>query len=354
VTLPSYVLRRVSLQILAALGILVAILQILELLDATTDILDRNLGLAGVAYYSVLHLPRLVVQAAPLSVLAGALFAFSALARDSAFVAMRAAGVSVYRIVVMALPAAFGVLLLHFVMSAWVAPEAEQAYERWWNTTTPPAEKVSPQPRSFRVGQEIVVASAGDQKGERLRDVTIYRRDAEGRLIQRLHAGSATYTRDGWRLQDVGFETPGPADVQFGSAPEGIWTERLSPGDVATLFAADGANGGGAAISAQQQRVAVRPPSYYRTQVQRTWAAPVAALVMLLLASPVVLANFRRGNGFVLTTASLCAGLLFLVLDGLLTAMGESGFVPALLAAWSAPAMFAAAGLTALLYLEEG
>jgi lipopolysaccharide export system permease protein len=351
-TLPSYVLRHVTLQILAALGVLVAILQILELLDATTDILDRNLGAAGVAYYAALHLPRLIVEAAPLSVLAGALFAFSKLARDSAFVAMRAAGVSVYRVTAMAMPAALGVLLLHFVMSGWVAPEAEQAYERWWRATAPPAEHVSPQPRSFRVGQEIVIASAGDAAGERLRDVTIYRRDGEGRLVQRLHAGAATHTRDGWRLHDIGFEFPGAADVGLGSAPEGIWNEGLSPRDVATLFAADATNGGGTASPARQASAVVRPPSYYHMQAQRAWAAPAAALVMLLLASPVVLANFRRGNGLLVTTASLCAGLLFLVLDGLFTAMGESGFVPAALAAWSAPAMFAAAGLTALLYLE--
>ena len=50
--------------------------------------------------------------------------------------------------------------------------------------------------------------------------------------------------------------------------------------------------------------------------------------------------------------ANIGPGLLVLVVDGLLTAVGESGAAPAVLAAWAAPAIFAAGGITALLYLE--
>ena len=50
-------------------------------------------------------------------------------------------------------------------------------------------------------------------------------------------------------------------------------------------------------------------------------------------------------------TAVLC-GLLYLVFDGAFTALGESGAAPAALAAWAAPAMFAALGLSALVYME--
>jgi lipopolysaccharide export system permease protein len=45
-------------------------------------------------------------------------------------------------------------------------------------------------------------------------------------------------------------------------------------------------------------------------------------------------------------------GLLFLVFDGAFTALGENGAAPAILAAWAAPAMFSALGITALIYLE--
>ena len=43
---------------------------------------------------------------------------------------------------------------------------------------------------------------------------------------------------------------------------------------------------------------------------------------------------------------------MFLVVDGVFSAMAEGGTIPSLLGAWGAPAIFAALGATALLRLE--
>jgi lipopolysaccharide export system permease protein len=51
-------------------------------------------------------------------------------------------------------------------------------------------------------------------------------------------------------------------------------------------------------------------------------------------------------------TLCLGTGLLFLVIDGLLTAVGQSGVAPAALASWAAPVIFAAGAGTALLFME--
>ncbi|WP_300574703.1 hypothetical protein [Phenylobacterium sp.] len=45
----GYILSIVGTRILAAAAILLGILQVLELLDATPEILERGLGLGGVA-----------------------------------------------------------------------------------------------------------------------------------------------------------------------------------------------------------------------------------------------------------------------------------------------------------------
>jgi lipopolysaccharide export system permease protein len=60
-----YVLRTVGTRVLGAALILFSILQILDLLEVTTDILDRGLGTAGVLYYAALRSPRLIEQVAP-------------------------------------------------------------------------------------------------------------------------------------------------------------------------------------------------------------------------------------------------------------------------------------------------
>ena len=77
----------------------------------------------------------------------------------------------------------------------------------------------------------------------------------------------------------------------------------------------------------------------------------MAAFVMLLLTAPVLLINFR-GGGSRTIVACLTAGLVFLVVDGVFTALGEGGNIPAVLGAWAGAAIFGAAGASALLFLE--
>ncbi len=351
--LAHYILRIMAGRIIGALLVLVGILQILDLLEITTKVLDRDLGLAGLGYYAVLRLPRLVEQAAPLAVLAGALFAFAQLAQQSAVVAMRSTGLSVYKLTAMAAPAAVMMLVIHLGVSLFIAPRTDRTLDAWWRSTTPAAEQKVVGPRAFRVGRDIVVAAPGDESGRLLKDVIIYRRDDDGRLLRQIRAEAATFNDGAWILRAPRLQAVGEGGVQKSSATEMSWRSLLRPADVRTMFWGDDSSlAAPAALRALEGGASVRPASYYETQLQRIWAAPLAALVMLIIAAPVTLANFRSGRGAQVLTLCLGAGLLFLVVDGLLTAVGESGAAPAVLAAWAAPAIFAAGGITALLYLE--
>ena len=139
---------------------------------------------------------------APLSVLAGGLFAFAQLARENAVTIMRAGGVSAYRILAMTAPAALCVILINTAATELIAPRTDPALESWWRETAPAATRAKPQPKPFRVGLDLVVATAGDVAGRRLDTVSIYRRDPDGRLVERIEAPSATYSSGGWRLQN--------------------------------------------------------------------------------------------------------------------------------------------------------
>ncbi|RAK63063.1 LptF/LptG family permease [Phenylobacterium kunshanense] len=350
-TLSTYLLKLMGGRILTALAVLVGVLQILDLLDVTTEILDRQLGAQGVAYYALLRLPRLIEQAAPLAVLAGALFAFGKLAGDSAVTAMRSTGISAYRITFNAMPAALALAILQLAIGMAIAPRTDARLSEWWQQSTPedPAKVVDPV--TFRVGDELVVAVPRDPDGRSLEKVTIYRRDAEGRLVQRTTAQAAVYDDKVWRLVEPRFETLGTASVAQGAARSMDWTRNLTPGDIRTLSMGQTSVTPAEASRALAGGLSTRPRTFYDTQLQRTWAAPMACIVMLLLAAPSALANFR-GGGATIVVQCLAAGLLFLVFDGAFTALGENGAAPAILAAWAAPVMFAAFGATMLLYRE--
>jgi lipopolysaccharide export system permease protein len=346
VSLFEYVMRTVAMRILAATLVVLAVLQVLDLLEITPEIIERGLGAVGMARYALLRTPRLLDQAAPLGVLAGSVFAFMKLSGESQIVAIRASGVSIYRLTTMCVPAVLVVMLINFLAVEVVAPRTDPLLQAWWNATAPADEKPEVKPHAFRVGSDVVIATPADVQGRALTAVKIYRRDDQGRLIERVQAAAATYVGGGWRLTNPQFIRYMQTGVRTGEAGQMTWVSSFRPSDVRALFSGD------PAITAQSAARAERPQTYYITQFQRAFAHPVGALVMLILAAPVALANFRSGQGATFVLGSLGAGLVFLVADGLLNAMGESGAVNPVLAAWTAPVVFAALGATALLKLE--
>lgn len=350
--LQLYVLRTVATRILGAALILMAILQILDLLDVTTDILDRGLGMAGVAYYAALRLPRLFEQVAPIAVLAGGLFAFSQLARESAVVAMRSTGISGYRIVAMAAPAAIAVMLLDVMCGQVLAPRADPTLADWWKNTTPAAERKEPQPRTFRAGADLAIGASASADGRQIANLTIFRRDAKGILVQKIETPMARFDGKVWTL-DAPKTTRFVGDLaQASTAASTTWPTALRPQDVQGLFGDDTAPTAASARRALENGGSDRPESFYATHFQAAFASPFVSLVMLLLSAPVALANFRSGQGAVLLTAGLGAGLLFLVANGMLTALGESGALSPILAVWAAPVIFGALAARAFLALE--
>jgi lipopolysaccharide export system permease protein len=350
--LSGYVLRAVSVRIAGAAAVLLAVMQILDLLEVTPDIIERGLGFAGMVHYAVLRLPQMINQAAPLGVLAGSIFAFMKLAGDSEIVAMRASGVSVYRLLAMALPAALAVVVINFVAVEIVAPRTDPMLQTWWQSTAPPAKQTAPKPKAFRVGADLAIATTSDLSGRTLHDVKIYRRDATGRQTERIQADSASYSPQGWRLNAPKFVRFDAAGAHMGQAAEMTWASKFEPADVQALFFGDDTLSAASARRALRGGGGVRPPSYYATRVQRAVAGPIGSLVMLLLTVPIAVASFRSSKGAVFIAGSLAAGLLFVVVDGLLAALGEGGALAPILAAWTAPVVFAALGATALLRLE--
>lgn len=350
-TLSTFLLKLMATRVLAALAVLAGVLQIIDLLEVTTQILDRDLGPGGVAYYAMLRMPRLVEQAAPLAVLAGSLFAFAKLAGESAVTAMRSSGISAYRITVMAAPAVVALALLQLAIGIVIAPKTDQMLSAWWQASAPRDAARAIDPVTFRLGDEVVVAVPRDPDGRSLEQVTLYRRDVSGRLVERTAAKAAVWAAGRWTLIEPRFETLAGASISEGSARTMGWTQSLQPSDVRAMAAGQTIVTPQEASRALAGGLSMRPRTFYDTQLQRAWAAPIACIVMLLLAAPASMANFR-GGGATLLVQCLAAGLLYLVFDGAFTALGESGAAPAILAAWAAPAMFSALGVTALIYLE--
>ena len=352
-TLDRYVFRMLLTRTVVAVVVLVCLAQVLELLDVTTSILERGQGLAGIGHYAMLRLPGDFQQVASLGVLVGSLFTFTQMARTSEMVVIRATGANIYRVLRMMLPVALGVALLDFVVAAEIAPRTQDALSHWMAVTAPPSQAKPVKPHWFRLGRDLVMIGADSEDGRTLHNLRIYRRDADRKLVQEVAAPLATAEPGGWRMHGA-VTTDVKEDHSEVAAPrDEDWKTPLTAGALKRLIQAGQDVAFSAAVSAVSGKgPADRSPAFYKTRLNRSFAEPLGAIVMLLLSAPAALSSLRSDQAVRLLLFGLSSGLLFLVADGLLTALGETSALPPVLAAWSAPVAFTALALTVLLSAE--
>jgi lipopolysaccharide export system permease protein len=350
-SLSAYLTRMMAVRTLAAAAALIGLLQLIDLLERTGQILQRG-GILDIGRYMLLRVPFMFQEVAPFAVLAGAIFTFSQLARNSELVVMRITGMSLFQIFRRTVPVALAVAALDMVVTDQITPRAEQSLATWFNATAPGSAQRENAPRWFRIDGDVVTVGAASANGQSLRDLTIYERDAHRALERRIKASTAIWGHDGWLLHDATITDLSQDRATEMSVAQTDWRTTLRPGDASRLFAnAYEITSETALRSLFGQGPVDKAPSEFRTRLYRTIAEGMAPIIMLLLALPTALGH-ARSNRTAPIIFGLGCGLLYLVTDGLITAMGSTGVLPAALAAWGAPIGFAAGAISLLLYAE--
>jgi lipopolysaccharide export system permease protein len=353
--LAAYLRSRVASQVLALLFMITALMQVLQLLDVTTDILKRGQGARGLLYYSLLQTPGELVLALPLAVLLGAMMALGAMARHSEITAIRVSGLSITRIFGHLLPLALVLAVVQFVLSEQAVPRAETALKEWWTKTALPADPDADAPKTLwaRSSNGMVSIESASADGRHLTGVQQYTRDANGLLTTLLKAARAEWDGRGWALSDVTELHLATGSLQQRHDDARRWDTNVRPEDVLRL---DVARPHLSSIMLAEvivgARVATQPRSYYTTVLYRSFSQPLGILVMLLLALPTACPTARASKGREMFVA-LALGLGFLLCDGILASLGTSGRYPPLAVALAAPLLFGAIGVWQLRAYER-
>ena len=358
-TLPRYATRLFFTHVGLMLVGFVSLLQLLDILNNADEILARHGGgVMPLLRYAWLRLPESVIYMMPFSVLMGSMLAVARLAQNNEVLALKAAGLSFYRLLLAFVPAALVTAALYFVFSDRLAPAASRALTQWDAEAAangnPSASAVVDNRVWVRDGATLVHVSVVFDDGRELRGVTLFRRDPLGNLAERVTARAASYAERGWLL--FGVErldlTPGSGGI-FSRSEESPWITALSPGHFSDLATPPS----GLSLSellhfAVNPDVGSRPTYYYETWLQKRISLPVSVLIMLLLAAPVAQGLQRHGGIIAGLAAGTGLGFLYFVTDGFVLALGEAGAIPPALAAWSPALMFASLGSAALIRFE--
>lgn len=360
-TAGSYVSRSLLAHLALVLTGFVAFMMLIEMMNRSDEVAElHGSGALTLLKYAGLRLPDVASFILPFAVLMATLLMLSKLARNNEIMALKAAGLSFYRLLLSMLPAALLVGLIHFIVSDQVVPRTSRILGEW--DAAAQAERAAQNLQTtaarpgvwLRDGSSIVQIEVIMREGTELSGVTIYRRSDRGVLTERLAAKRASFDGAGWRLFEVQkLPVAGRQEREPEVVPEMPWDATLTPGHLVDLSTDP------ATLSVDEvyrfvanPDVGARPVDLYETWLMRKAALPLVTLMMVLLAAPVAQGLHRHGGIGMGLAAGVALGFLYFVTDGLLLTLGEIGTVPPAVAALSPLVLFAAIGTGALLKIE--
>ncbi len=186
-------------------------------------------GLLQAVYYVALTLPSLVYQLFPPVALIGSMVGLGMLSSGSELVAVRAAGVSMGRIILSVMKVGALLMLIAVIVGEWLAPKAEYYGQTMRSAAL--AERISLNTldgfwardgRNFIHVREILADS-------QLADISIYEFGGKNNLQVVMHARTATYQGNKWQLQDIQYSKISETGITTQHQASAEWGSLLSP-----------------------------------------------------------------------------------------------------------------------------
>jgi LPS export ABC transporter permease LptF/LPS export ABC transporter permease LptG len=355
--LDDYVLRSFAASFLLVEVSFVLLSLIFSFFELLGDIVRNRASLALVGDYLLNLTPMMIYNITPLSVLIAVLVTMSVLNRTSELTAMKATGISLYRIVLPLLLVACALAVLLFSFGQFYLPDANRKQEALRSEI-----KGKP-PRTFlRPGREWVFGQSSpgkpphifhyqffDSANDRFANIAVLEFQPNSFVLtRRIFATDASWDpgrhewifRNGW---DRTFQNGTIASYktfatqtfpEIGESPGYFKKENLQSSEMTFAQLAHYIH------NLSQSGFDTVP---LRVQLNKKIAYPLVTLIMAILAIPFALSTGRRGS---LAGIAIAIGvaIAYWVIAGLFEAMGNVNTLPAALAAWSPDLLFGLVG----------
>lgn len=364
-TLSLYIARRFLGTVMRVFLAFFAILLLIDMIEQLRRYGDAGIGLSGALRLSLFSVPETMYRILPLIMVMGAIANFLGLARSSELVVVRAAGRSGLRFLVTPLLVSVALGLLAVTLLNPLVAATSKAYDDMRSELSKGGRSVLSVAdtglwlrQGSDTGQTVIQAARANLDGTELFGVTFLGFDTEGRPTTRVEAEEATLVEGAWSLRSAKTwdltaanpELTAKAEAGPVALPSDLTKERIRdsfgtpsaisfwqlPGYIGDLERAG--------FSAQA----------YKLWYQMELALPVLMAAMVLVAAGFTMRHVRFGGTGRMVLYALLTGFGFFFLRNFAQALGDTGQVPILLAAWSPPLAAVMLSLGLLLHLEDG
>ncbi len=335
--------------ILSTFIVLLLVFTVFELLG---DILRNRVPALLVGEYLVNVTPYFLYQTAPISVLLAVLITFGLLQKSNEVTAMKATGISVYRVIFPVLVIAAVLAGGLFFFDQFYLPHANKRQDALRNRIKgkPPQTYLRPD-RKWIVGEHstIYYYEFFDPDQNRFGNLSAFEFDPKTfELTKRVYASTARWsdTLQRWLLEQGWARTfRGAAIENYETYDARTFTEINEP---PLYFKKEVKQSSEMNYGELRNYIHDLQQSGFdvvrlRVQLQKKLAFPLITLVMAVLAVPFALSAGRRGALAGVATA-IGIAVVYWVASGLFEAMGNASQLPPALAAWSPDLIFGFAG----------
>ena len=358
-TLTGYIAKQFTVWYLGFLFGLLAVILLATIVDLLDRLASKDASLTVVVEMVLLKLPFLSQEVMPFTVLFAGLACFWRLTRSHELVVTRAAGISIWQ----ALIPVLGVSL--FVGSITVAvlnPVASVLLSRFEQLE---AKFVHNQDSTLAVsrqglwlrqadkgGQSVIHATRVTHESMTLHNVIVFRFGEADRFIGRIDAEQAALLPGYWQLTNAWKTSPGVREqfVETLEIPTQLSREKIlnsfAPPETISFWDLPAFIEllEGAGFSA----------THHQLQLHRLLATPLLFAALVLLAASFSLRQQRRGRVGIVILGGALTGFLLYFVSNIVFALGLSGGIPVILAAWAPASVTLMLGIAVLLHLEDG
>ncbi len=358
-TLANYMIR---LYLGRFLGVLIGLTAVLQLLDLMA-VSDEVMAASGASYgslisYVALRFPQLISQFAPFVALLATLLSLASLNQHSEIIVMKAIGLSAHRILMPLGMACAIVAFVHLIFNETVVVESSAQLSYWqaqdYAVDLPPRTD-----KTERVwlteGKTVVLVDSVTRSANRviLDKVKFFERDNEGKLKAIVKADFAWHQNNKWTLFEVKrFNTQSHiVTVQPSIAwdiptpPERFLALTVNPKHVNFFKLWK---------SIRQLNKEGLPTDILMTTLLHKLIGPMAAMLMPILGAIAAFGVSRGGTIFVRLVIGMSLGFAFFIADNFMLAMGQFGVASPFLASATPFILFLSIGYAVIFHTEEG
>lgn len=341
--LDRYLLREYLKAFMVGLLFFIALIIIVRLLDKDIKKFDDDVAYITAVKIVIFQAPRRIMEVVPVAAFVAIFFVLGKMIQSNEFTAMKASGISVYRLLIPVLIVTLFICGLFAVFYNRVAaPAYHEAYLLQNEVKPRYGRNVVFKGKNNRIfySQRIVL---DDHKIQRL---TIYEYNTEGQLDHVTFAKSATWTPTEWQLTD-GYIRHFEKGIEVGY--EAFDTHAIERHEDPARFIGSEKDTRAMTLKELREQIAYKQEAGQisrkeQVKLYHLTAYPFAAVVVVMLGAPVAIRFGRSGFFAGLVIAFFLSFIYWALTFATLQGLSESGKLHPFLACWGPNILYAAVG----------